>query len=764
MRPRSADAPRRHVVLAGGGHAHVHVLRSLAMRPVAGVRFTLMSPDPLSVYSGMVPGRLVGLYGEEEGWIDVAALAARAGATYLRDRMLSLDPKRGAIETEKHGTLSYDVLSLDVGSRPRGMDAVRGARIVVGAKPVEEAAPRIARFLDEARAGKIPARVVVAGGGAGGLEVAFALRKQLAGIAGATVAVVESAPELLPGGSPAMRRLVARLSSRYDIATHLGTRVASVDDSHVALESGEALEASLVVWATGAKGLPFLAASGLPVDERGFLRVDDRLRSIAADAILAAGDCAALEGHPKLPRAGVYAVRQGPVLERNVRALAAGEPGELTRYRPQRDALSLLSTGDGRAAVSYYGFASHGRFWWWLKDRIDRRFIARYAPPRTTSLRRASSVAANVPMAPCGGCAAKLAPDALASVLERLAIPTSESVAIGLAAPDDAAVLRVPGEGDLVFTIDAFPAPVDDLVAAGEIAAVNAVSDVYAMGGVPFAALALAGVRIADAKTREADLFQLLSGARRALSSLAVDLVGGHSVDAETPLIGFTVLGRVPPGRAITKGGARKGDLLVLTKPLGTGVVLAATRAGECPSTWTGIALDEMRRANDAAAAVFVEAGVRCCTDVSGFGLLGHLEEVLSASHVAADLWLGEIPALPGALELLACGWRSSADARLREALEATVEIPAGLEDDPRLALARDPQTSGGLLAAIAPEAWPKISAALVARGVRVARVGRVRAGPAGHMAVRERDGLVSEPGPELDRARGARSTAPGRA
>jgi selenide,water dikinase len=264
------------------------------------------------------------------------------------------------------------------------------------------------------------------------------------------------------------------------------------------------------------------------------------------------------------------------------------------------------------------------------------------------------------------------------------------------------------------------------------------------MGGTPTAALALVGVSARDGASREADLRQMMSGARAALDRLDVPLAGGHSIETDTPLIGFAVLGAVREDQTMTKGGASVGDRILLTKPLGTGVVLAATRAGECPPEWTEATITSMKEANDVAARCLNDAGIRCCTDVSGFGLAGHLAEMLRASDVGAELHADALPALPGALELLGHEWRSSADEALVESLReavAPIDLPV---DDPRLALLRDPQTSGGLVAAVPQRLWQDVRRRLAEAGLSGVPIGTVVAGAPGQIRVRS-GGLVED-------------------
>ncbi len=725
-------------MLVGGGHAHVQVLRAFAARPLEGARLTVVAPRRRAWYSGMAPGILARAYGPEDGWVDVAALAARAGALWVRDRIVRIDPEERVVEGERCGRIPYDLLSLDVGALTAGSPPPERDARVVPIKPIEQALERIERFLERVERGAAAPRAAVVGAGAAGVEVAFALRARLRGRPGARVCLLESGPAPLPAESERARRLVRRLAARYGIELRCGTGRVEPAERGLRLGDGAHIEADLVVWAAGAGASPLLARSGMPVDARGFLLVDGALRSVARPEVFAAGDCAVQVDHPATPRAGVYAVRQGPVLAANLRA-AAGAPGRLRRYRPQAGFLALLSTGDRRAILLYRGHASHGRLWWRLKDRIDRRFVERFEPPRASG----PTAPPAMEMEPCGGCAAKVDAGTLRALLAECRRDDAEGVRIGLQAPDDAALVETGGPSHLALTIDGFPPPLNEPYSSGEIAAVHAASDVHAMGGRPVGALALVSVADGESAVGRAELGLLMRGIEAGLERVGARLLGGHTVGAPSLSIGLSVIGWVDPGRALPKAGATPGDVLLLTKPLGTGVLLAAARAGRCPASWIESALERMRETNAEAAAALLEAGARACTDVSGFGLLGHLREMLEAGGLGAEIGLAAVPALPGALELLALGWRSSAHAANAAALAAAERGPGVTLDEPRLALLCDPQTSGGLLAAVPPERL----------GALAGRLGPERIAVVGSVTDRGRVRLAagSHPDPALD-------------
>jgi selenide,water dikinase len=464
------------------------------------------------------------------------------------------------------------------------------------------------------------------------------------------------------------------------------------------------------------------------------------------DDLFAAGDCATLVEHPRTPKAGVYAVRQGPYLTRNLRAALAGRP--LASYRPQRDFLTLLNLGDGSAIGGKWGVSFEGRWVMELKDRIDRRFMERFqllaadgcAGPAQRQMPAMDGAAEMV----CGGCAAKLGQEALTRSLARLPPPPLEpEVVLGLAEADDVAVVRLPGGDLLVASVDLFRAFTDDPYLVGRAAARNALSDLEAKGVAPRWALALVALPLAESEVpAEEMLFQVLAGARAVFDAAGVHLVGGHTSRAEELQVGFSVQGVAGAEADLVRrhGALAPGQVLILTRPLGTGVLFHADMAGRARGPWIASAFAALATGNAAAAAIARQAGATAATDVTGFGLAGHLAAMLEGSGLAARLDLAALPALPGALELLARGERSTfheENARLRRAMA----IPASLRADPRVELLFDPQTAGGLLFAVPEAAAEEVIA-------RLREAGYLQAAAIGVLTLGRDDGAVAEVAP----------------
>ncbi len=703
------------LVLVGGGHAHVHVLKSFGMRPVPGVRVTLVARDVETPYSGMLPGWVAGHYRFDECHIDLGRLARFAGARLIWDEAVGLDRCTRRLLCRGRPPIRYDFLSLDIGSTPRADDVPGAAEHTVAVKPIARFASRweslLARVLD------VPGlRLAIVGGGAGGIELALAAQHRLAGLGVAPLEVALITREtLLPTHNPRVRHLFERILADRGIRVLTGCAVIRVEPGLLICADGRRIGFDEALWVTEAGAAPWLAETGLALTADGFVAIDEFLRASGDRRVFAAGDVATMISHPR-EKAGVYAVRQGPPLAENLRRALAGK--QLRRFVPQRRGLALIGTGDRHAVASRGPFAAHGVYLWQLKDWIDRRWMRRYR-----ELPEMLPGPGEEPMR-CGGCAAKVPAAVLGRVMARLGPATSDAVTIGLDSPDDAALISFPGAPPLLQTVDFFRAMVEDPYLFGRIAATHALNDIYAMGGQPETALAVATVPPARPDIVEHDLFHMLRGALDVLEPAGAVLIGGHTAEAAELALGFAVTARLPTGKPMRKGGLRVGDRLVLTKPLGTGVILAADGRGLAPAHAVEDAIATMLQSAAASAACFLAHGATACTDVTGFGLLGHLVEMLRASDKDAALDPETIPALDGACDLLVRGVTSSLHADNLAALA----VLDNNEAHQTAALLVDPQTAGGLLAGIPAERAVACLGELRRLGYRAAVIGHIEA------------------------------------
>jgi selenide,water dikinase len=691
-------------------------------------RLTCVSNYSTVTYSGMLPGVLAGQYPRGRMEIDLVRLCASAGARLVIGQVHGLDLDNRRLLIHERPALRFDLLSIGVGSvTSRDRELIDSTALSI--KPMQTFLDRLDRRLGAlaSAAAARPLRIAVVGAGAGGVEIAFCLPARVRSVTGGAdpeIALLGAHDAVPQGARPATQRIVRRQLQRRRIALKLNQHVVSVSEGRLMFDDGTTAEADLVIWATGAEAAPWLSTLGLATDERGFLLTRSTLQSVSDDAIFAVGDCGTIAEQP-LPKAGVYAVREGPVVWENLRRSLAGRA--LKRYEPQRDFLKLLNTGDGHAIAEYKGRAFYGRWCWRLKDRIDGRFMDMYQAYEPPMMHSPAPV--DRAMTPrCAGCGCKIGSSVLSRALARVEIAPHADVVIGLDQPDDAAVLRALDGSAVTATVDFFTAPLDDPFLVGRIAALNAASDLFAMGAKPSAALAIATLPLDSAEQQEEMLYQLLSGSLREFQAMGATIVGGHTTEGMQLSLGFALLALRGADVPRVKSRLHVGDALVLTKPLGTGVLLAALMQAQCPAAAYEALLESMLTSNAAAARVADEFELESVTDITGFGLAGHLLEMLRASDVGAEIRLGTLPLLPGAETLLASGWASTL-APANRAAEAEMQAQPAIRQSPRYAALFDPQTSGGLLLAVTASRTERLCERLQQLGMHQARaLGHVKA------------------------------------
>lgn len=688
----------------GGGHSHVQVIRRFAMEPPPSTHMTVVLDRPVAVYSGMVPGFVAGQYRAEELEIDVVPLARRAMARVILSPAVRIDPEQKLVHLADRPPIRYDVASVDIGSTVAGLELPGIREHALPTRPIVDLVQRVEELVTRVRERESgsPYRVVVVGGGAGGVELSFTLWERL-GVRrdpAIQVVMVHALDDVLPGYPESLIDRVYRNARERNIDVVPRRRVIEAKRDVIVFEDGETMPYDALIWVTGAVSHGVFVDSGMPTESRGFVRTESTLQVEGYDDLFAVGDCATMNDYPKTPKAGVYAVRQGPFLIDNLRAKIIGAP--LKSYRPQGDFLTLLNLGDGTALGAKAGFSFEGEWVMRLKDWIDRRFMDKFQVldregAMTDAFQRLPDMSKEMEML-CGGCAAKIGQSVLDRALKRLEPgKADESVRLGLGEPDDASAYATP-KGDLVVSsVDAFRAFVDDPYLVGRVAAVNAASDLYATGAEPRYALALVAIP-SDAPPDEAEemLFQVLSGARSVFDTEGITLVGGHTTTAPELLVGFSIDG-FATRKLLAIDGLKAGDRLLLTKDLGTGVVLHADMQGRARGPWLQATFQSILTSNREAARIVSELGVSALTDITGFGLVGHLAEMLRASGASARVDVSKLPPLPGAVELLGHGFRSTFHSENEKAKKGIVILPEAARH-PKLELLFDPQTSGGLL------------------------------------------------------------------
>ncbi len=685
----------RDLVLIGGGHTHALVLRSWGMNPLPGVRVTVINPGPTAPYSGMLPGFVAGHYTRDELDIDLVKLARFAGARIINGHATGIDKDGGLIHVAGRPAMAYDVAAVDVGITSAMPDLPGFTTHAIPAKPLGIFASRWDAFRAQAAAPQI----AIIGGGVAGAELAMAMAHALRDKK-PTVRLIDRSRVLTALGYKARQKMLAALTAS-NVEIIEDAEVTEIFAEGVVLRDGRTIRSDFTTGAAGAKPHDWIAETGLDLHE-GFIRVDANLQS-SAPAVFAVGDCAHLSHDPR-PKAGVYAVREAPVLFDNLRATLSG--GALRAYKPQRDYLKLVSLGAKTALAEKFGTAREGPLLWKLKDHIDRKFMDQFNAlepmakpklPRTVAL-GVKDALGDKPM--CGGCGAKVGRAALQTVL---------TDHFG----DDAAEVQ-PGQ---VLSTDHLRALTHDPVMMTRITAVHALGDIWAMGATPQAATASLILPRMTAALQERTMAEIMATALEVFETAGAKIIGGHTSLGDELTIGFTVTGLNK--KPITLAGAKPGDILIITKPIGSGTIMAAEMAGKASGADVIACLDLMVQDQGQAAVILGKA--HAMTDITGFGLAGHLRGICDASGVGVVLDLNAIPLMDGAAALSAAGVRST--------LFADNVTGAGPISGPVIDLLFDPQTAGGLLAAVPVRSAKKMLTSLQDARYTAAMIGEVTQG-----------------------------------
>lgn len=728
---QASDTPTtQDLVLIGGGHSHAIALKMLAMRDLSGVRITLISNTTLTPYSGMLPGLIAGHYAYEDVHIDLARLCRALGFRFIEDIVIGLDLEQKIIRCANHPGFRYDILSIDIGSSP-DVKTIPGAEAFTqGVKPVDTFLNYWYALEDRivvVDTTKQALNIALVGAGASGVEVALAMQHALQKKLNASKQsadiqfhILSASDDILPSHNQKVRHRYQQVLDERNVKVHKGFRVSRVEKGVLFDESGaesKHIKADEIIWAISASAPDWPKASGLKCSDKGFIQVNKCLQSVSHSNVFAAGDIADVLDHPR-PKAGVFAVRQGkPLAENLVRALKGKS---LKPFAPQTRFLSLVSTGDKYAVASRGNWALSGKWVWRWKDAIDQKFMKSL---NELGLRAANAdnQSGEVNSMRCGGCGAKVGQPILERVLKQISLSHSESflpkAQISLSGPDDAAVFSVPENKLLVQSVDAFRRFIDDDFLFGQIAANHALGDIFAMGAEPHSAQAIVTLPFSSEEKVEQQLLHLMLGASKVFEAANLPIIGGHTAEGGELSLGFAVNGLAEKDKLLTKGGLQAGDVLILTKPLGTGALFAADMRGQAKGVWVKSAIDTMLVSNQKASEILFSHGVKACTDVTGFGLAGHLMEMLQPSKCRAKLDLSSLPLLEGVIDLMQKGFFSSLheqNKQIEQKMSAYIEVASECEikikgvrpvgSDPfdfRKEILFDPQTAGGLLAGI---------------------------------------------------------------
>jgi len=741
--PINSGLAARTLLLVGGGHTHSLFLRMLGMSPIEGLSVNLVSDVSHTAYSGMLPGYIAGTYSWEKTHIDLPRLCKFSKANFIQGRASGVNLDEKLIQLESGRELAFDLVSFDIGSTP-AVSAINGAdEYAIPVKPIPVFIKGWQSILNQSSSGD-GLKIVIVGGGAGGVELSMAMQKHLVTKdIGVKVQIVHREDRLLNEYGNKSSELIAAYLEDRGIDFALNEEVVRIEKDRVLCKSGHSFASNATFLVTSASAPQWPGKSGLDVDVAGFIKINRTLQSTSHPFVFASGDIASFT-NKELPKAGVFAVRQARPLFNNIKNFL--ENKKLKAYKPQQKYLSLLGTSTFSALASRGKRASLSSLMWLLKDHIDRKFMRQFEKlpepkisvpplksPDSQTLKAELRNLKNKSDMRCAGCGAKTNENILMSTLRRIEkkVKKGELPSGVLTDPgklDDAAILSPAPSGQMtVQSIDFISALVDDPYLFGQIAVEHAFNDILAMGARPKSAQLLAMLPFAAEHVSKELLYQLLTGAMHRLSSFGAELIGGHTSEGPELGLGVVANGFATAEELLDKNSLEEGQILILNKRLGIGTLFAAHMRLKAKGMWIEEAIQSMLLSNAEAMRVFVSCNLSSCTDITGFGLAGHLLTLLKRSGLGADLYLKDLPILSGALECSSIGIESSLSPENRKNEEEILSAPE-FRQHKYYPMLFDPQTSGALLAAIPQDRAEECLALLQDKGYPDSRIiGRVR-------------------------------------
>ena len=700
---------KKQLILVGGGHANVQVILSFAMRPLRDVSVVLISDQILAGYSGMLPGWIAGHFTREQTHIDLSKLCSVCGVTFIHTAVTNIDTVAQSVICKKRPAFYYDLLCINTGSKPAVLTST-AEEAVIPIKPVEEFLVRLDACL-KSKEDKVIVSII--GAGVAGVEVMFALCERYSHQSNIHYQLVTSDTGIVPRLNNSARKFLRDELKSLNVSTKTQFRLKNIEQGKMIAQNGDEIPSDITILCSGGKPPAWLEKVNLDKDKDGFIQVNDSLQSVSSTNVFAAGDIASIQGN-ELEKSGVYAVRQGELLTRNLRKALQGS--SLKSYRPQKSFLKLISLGHEKALAVRGPFATAGKWVWKWKWRIDTRFVDRFND--FTMQQKLTGDFAQDPddQMRCSGCAAKIGQSVLNESLSEI-----ENTFI----KDDSALVRSDASGRLFQSVDFFRSLIDDHYLNTLITLNHAFNDSYAMGLIPETIMSMIALPPASDQIQKNRLAQIHAGIRDGLAESGSRLIGGHTAESSEAIQGFSVNAMSADKILWSNQGMKAGDALLLSKPLGTGVLFAAYAEGKVSGEVISHAIASMLQTHYQAVKELRDEPVNACTDVTGFGLLGHLTQMMPETGVKIALHLNALPILDGAEDLLNSGFRSSLHQDNRSAISILNNADT-IEASPVSEILFDPQTAGGLLLSIPADSADRAYEKLVTAGYQAVIIGSV--------------------------------------
>ncbi len=673
---------KKDLVLIGAGHANIEVIKYIGKLKLEGLRITLISNNYCTTYSGMVPGYIEGVYNWNEINIDLIKLSIQFNVNVIIGEILEISAKENRIFLKKRPPVEFDYLSINLGIVSNIKNIYGAKENAFFLKPISEIKNTVFSILKSQSK-----NIVIVGGGAAGVEVSLALKERF------NKSKIKKNIILISKNSTLMQNYPVDVSNslkneliKKNINIILNSNVTRINKTEVEINGSSKLKSSCTILATDAQAPEIVKKSDLKVSKKGFISVSDTLQTKNHLNIFAVGDIADIDNQ-KLVKAGVYAVRQADTLKRNLERIYKNK--KLVKFVPQEAYLSIVGITNGKALANKYFLTLKGSALWSLKKYIDKKFIKKYTDFSNNSVLNTDNKSKEPSeyAMQCGGCGSKIPQ----TILEKIFIKNFREGSFDSN--------EIKGEKNLVHTIDIISSVIDDLYLLGRIAAKHSLNDLIASNSNLISAQMMLGIPLALSKIQERDIYQLKEGANTIFNELGKKISGGHSYSLEEGkcTIGFSLIGKRNP--ILKKEKKSKEKLKIyMTGKIGTALVMAGIKNKIIPGEFYNEVINEMTASNLLIYQLFKKHKIRNITDISGFGLVSHLKNLLLRNKVfkGANIYLDKVLMLEGAKLAMENDLTSSLTYSNKDSINNTLHIIAN--DKKYLNILFDPQTAGGFL------------------------------------------------------------------
>jgi len=676
----------KQLVLIGGGHANVQVLKKLCENSIKGLHTILISEHFEATYSGMTPGFINEDFSKEEISIDLQRLCFNAGATFIRDKVTRLDTNNKELQLQNFPPINYDLLSINTGSISNTKKInIKNSSNCFFVKPISSLVKNLSQIDQILKKNKN--KIVIIGGGVASFELAFSLKRRYESPLEITILGKKILNE--KNLNKKTKNNLKKIAKNLSIIEYEG-EVISISEKYLTLNNGDKIDYDLSLVSTGASIETWLLESNLIKDEKGFIKVNNNLLSINEKNIFVTGDACSIENKPK-PKSGVMAVRQGEILKENIFLKLIGK--NLIKFKPQKNWLYLIGTYKNYALLNYFFLSFHSRWCWKLKVWIDKDFINKFKFTNNQQMTKRNFELENLENTKmfCQGCGSKVSKNTLISYLKK----TSDNIYLkdsSIVNNKSLQILQSIDHIKLFSSLNPFE--------FGRISYLHSQNDILAAGGEVKSLSVSLSVPFSENSVEKFYLEYFMEGIKFEADKNNCVISSGHSYQSQEPGITLTLNGEIASN--VSKDSAKKGDLIYLSKPLGTGYLIAAyfNNSEILSGCDFEKILNNLKKENLFAVNSAIDSGSQTMTDISGFGLSSHLTDICLSSNLSSELTLSHEILINSNTDLLkmfqSTGFKNNYESS-REYIKITLNHP--LKN-----ILFDPQTNGPMLIALNKE------------------------------------------------------------